>query len=270
MPIPEGMPKTVVTTKRVISRRRAIRLGVEAAAGVSVGVTTTAWVKPKVASVNLKEGCSGSPPPGRPSIEVWKDAHQVKRFGKDLIVSGTIKIRNAAEVQVIVEKLHDTVQYRDGNNWKDAPTSFQSLSGCGLGSCIKVGKSCRQGHVPQQDLLLHRGRRAGHHPDPRPGAHADRGPDGAPVRSPLALITRTGCGARGSCAAPVKHVLSRQVVDTPAPAWGADEEPPPSTVRVVAGPISLDWMGSMNPEASPYPPRMYMGEEAAAPSHDPA
>ncbi len=147
MPIPEGMPKTVVTTKRVISRRRAIRLGVEAAAGVSVGVTTTAWVKPKVASVNLKEGCSGSPPPGRPSIEVWKDAHQVKRFGKDLIVSGTIKIRNAAEVQVIVEKLHDTVQYRDGNNWKDAPTSFQSLSGCGLGSCIKVGKSCSADYI---------------------------------------------------------------------------------------------------------------------------
>lgn len=142
MPIPEGMPNTTVTTKGVLSRRRAIRLGVKAAAGVSVGLVTTAWAKPQVASVKLKGGCSGSPPPGRPSIDVWKDAHQVKRFGKDLIVSGTIKIRNASDVQVIVEKLDDTVQYRDGNKWKDAPTVFQSLSGCGSGSCIKVNKSC--------------------------------------------------------------------------------------------------------------------------------
>jgi hypothetical protein len=142
MPIPEEMAKKQVASKRAISRRRAIRLGAQVAAGVSVSLATTAWVKPQVTSVKLKEGCSGSPPPGRPSIEVWKDAHLVKRFERDLIVSGTIKIRNVSEVQVIVEKIEDTIQYREGNKWKDAPTVFQSLSGCGPGSCIKVNKSC--------------------------------------------------------------------------------------------------------------------------------
>ena len=142
MPIPEGIPHKLPTNERVISRRRAIRLGVEVAAGVSVGLATTAWVKPQIASVKLKEGCSGSPPPGRPSIEVSKDAHVVKRFGRDLIVAGTTTIRNVSEVQVIVEKLDDTVQYREGNKWKDAPTVMQSLSGCAPGSCIKPRKNC--------------------------------------------------------------------------------------------------------------------------------
>jgi hypothetical protein len=43
---------------------------------------------------------------------------------------------------VIVESLEDTVQYSDGINWKDAPTELQSLSGCGIGSCIKPRKEC--------------------------------------------------------------------------------------------------------------------------------
>jgi hypothetical protein len=143
MPIPEGMPTKHVSNKRVISRRRAIRLGIEAAAGVTVGVaTTTAWAKPQVASVKLQNGCSASPPPGRPSIEASKDARVVDRIGQKLTVAGTIKIKNVSEVQVIVESLADTVQYRDGNKWKDASTELQSLSGCGIGSCIKPRKQC--------------------------------------------------------------------------------------------------------------------------------
>jgi hypothetical protein len=142
MPISEEMPSNDATNKPGISRRRAIRLGVQAAAGATVGLAASAtWVKPAIASVKLKEGCSGSPPPGRPSIEVSKDAHVVKRFQRELIVSGTITIRNASEVQVVVEKLDDTLQYREGNKWKDAPTTIQSLSGCGPGSCIKVHKT---------------------------------------------------------------------------------------------------------------------------------
>jgi hypothetical protein len=143
MPISEEMPSNDASDKPGISRRRAIRLGVRAAAGATVGLAaSTAWVKPAIASVKLKEGCSGSPPPGRPSIEVSKDAHLVRRFGKELIVSGTITIRNASEVQVVVEELDDTLQYREGNKWKDALTTIQSLLGCGPGSCIKVHKIC--------------------------------------------------------------------------------------------------------------------------------
>src|SRR6266511_3191612 len=141
MPISEGMPKDPVTNDRAISRRRAIGLGARAAAGVSVGLATTAWVKPQIATVKLKEGCVGSPPPGRPSADVWKDAKLARRFGQQIVVAGSLKIENASEVQIIVEKVEDTVQYRDGNKWKDAPTSLQ-LSGCGAGSCIDPRKSC--------------------------------------------------------------------------------------------------------------------------------
>jgi hypothetical protein len=143
MPISEEMPSNDATDKPGISRRKALRLGVGAAAGATVGLAaSTAWVKPAIASVKLKEGCSGSPPPGRPSAEVWKDAKVVNRFGQQLTVSGSLKIRNMSEVQIIVEKIADTIQYREGNKWKDAPTVIQSLSGCTQGSCMNVHKSC--------------------------------------------------------------------------------------------------------------------------------
>lgn len=142
MPIPEGMPKDHVTSKGGVSRRRALELGVKAAAGVTAGVATTGWVKPQIASVQLKSGCSASPPPGRPSCEVWKDAHMRNRFGRQVIVGGTVVIKNQSEGQIVVEKLQDTVQYREGSKWKDAPTVLQSLSGCGPGSCIQVHHRC--------------------------------------------------------------------------------------------------------------------------------
>ena len=142
MPIPEGMPSKHVSNKHLISRRRAIRLGVEASAGIAIGVATTAWTKPQIASIRVHQGCSGSPPPGRPSIEVSKDARVIDRIGQKLSVAGTITIKNVSEVQVIVETLQDTVEYRDGNKWKDAPTELQSLDGCAIGSCIKPRKEC--------------------------------------------------------------------------------------------------------------------------------
>jgi hypothetical protein len=140
VPIPEEMPESSPSEKRTISRRRALELGAKAAAGASL-VATTGWVKPQLATVKLEEGCSGSPPPGQPSAEVWKDAEIVKRFGQQIAIAGTIKITNASEVQIVVEKIDDIVQYRDGNNWKDAPTSLQ-LSGCGEGSCIDPRHRC--------------------------------------------------------------------------------------------------------------------------------
>ncbi|MGH2554738.1 MAG: hypothetical protein ACRDHO_03355 [Actinomycetota bacterium] len=140
---PESLPQKHVTNKKVISRRRAIRLGLEATAGVSVGVFTTAWVKPQVASVQMGDPrCRTSPPPGNPSIDLSKTARLIRRFGRQVSVSGKITIKNASEVQVIVEKLADTVQYRDGNKWKDAPTVLDALTDCGPGSCIDVGKRC--------------------------------------------------------------------------------------------------------------------------------
>jgi len=141
VPIPEEMPESRPSRKRGVSRRRAIELGAKAAAGVSLGLTTTAWVKPQVTSVKLKPGCIGSPPPGRPGVDVKADARQRRRFGRQIAVTGTIRIRNVSGVQVILEQLDATVQYREGSRWKDAPTSLQ-LSGCGAGSCLDPRKSC--------------------------------------------------------------------------------------------------------------------------------
>jgi hypothetical protein len=132
-----------VTNKKVISRRRAIRLGLQVTAGVSAGVATTAWVRPQVATVPMKDPrCSTSPPPGNPSIDLSKTARLIRRFGRQVSVAGKITIRNESEVQVIVEELRDTVQYRDGNKWKDAPTVLDALSDCGPGSCIEVRERC--------------------------------------------------------------------------------------------------------------------------------
>lgn len=138
-----SLPQKHTAKKKVISRRRAIRLGVEVAAGVSVGAATTAWVRPEVSSIDLKHPeCSMSPPPGNPGIALSKTARLARRFGRQVIVSGKITIRNISDVQVIVEKLQDTVQYREGRNWKDAPTVMDALSDCGPGSCIAVRKRC--------------------------------------------------------------------------------------------------------------------------------
>jgi hypothetical protein len=143
MPISEEMPSNDATDKPGISRRRAIRLGVRAAAGATVGLaTSTAWVKPAIASVKLQHGCSASAPPGKPEVEVWKDAKAVNRFGRQLTVSGHLKIRNLSQFQVVVERIKDTVQYKQGSKWKDAPTVIQSLTDCGPGSCTKVHKTC--------------------------------------------------------------------------------------------------------------------------------
>jgi hypothetical protein len=141
VPIPEEMPENRPYRNRGVSRRRAIELGAKAAAGASLGLTTTAWVKPQVTSVKLKPGCVGSPPPGRPGVDVKADARQRRRFGRQIAVTGNIRIRNVSGVQVILEKVDATVQYREGNRWKDAQTSLQ-LSGCGPGSCLDPRKSC--------------------------------------------------------------------------------------------------------------------------------
>jgi hypothetical protein len=143
MPMPEGMPEKDVPDKGEISRRSAIRLGAKVAAGMSLAVATTAWVKPAIASVQLNHpGCSASPPPGTPSVDVSNTADLVKRVDRDITVKGTITIRNVSSVQAIVEGIQDTLQYREGKKWKDAPTTLTSLSQCGRGSCVAVHQRC--------------------------------------------------------------------------------------------------------------------------------
>ena len=152
----EGMPQGHPAKKKVISRRRAIRLGAEIAAGASIGlVSTTAWVKPKVASAKLDHhGCQPSPPPGTPSVKLSKTARMVHRFKKQVTIRGKITIRNDSPVQVIVETIQDTVQYKQNGKWKDAPTAVNSLSSCGPGSCVNVNKKCETDYSVTAEVQL--------------------------------------------------------------------------------------------------------------------
>jgi hypothetical protein len=145
MSISDGVTSKFPMEQRRISRRRAIRLGVGAAAGVTL--SNAVWVKPAVASVTLKHGCFASQLPGNPEVEVWKNAKVVRRLRKNLTVSGTLKIRNVSQFQVVVEQLVDTIQYKYRGRWKDAPTVFRSLSGCGTASCLDAGKRCTGDYV---------------------------------------------------------------------------------------------------------------------------
>jgi hypothetical protein len=112
-------------------------------------------VKPTVASAKLDHhGCQPSPPPGTPSVKLAKTGRVVHRFKKQVTIRGKITIRNDSPIQVIVETIQDTVQYKKNGKWKDAPTALESLSSCGPGSCLNVNKKCETDYSVTAEVPL--------------------------------------------------------------------------------------------------------------------
>lgn len=110
---------------QTISRRKLLRAG----AGGIAGAIAVAWTKPAIATVPVVRA-SHTVLRGQPSLEVSKTVSDVQVLADDgtsatLQISGTITIENVSDepVPVTIISVDDTVEYRSGGDWNQAPTT---------------------------------------------------------------------------------------------------------------------------------------------------
>lgn len=123
----------------VLSRRRALRLGVAATAGAA----TIGWTRPSISTIRVSQATVGTPPPhGNPSVDVFKTVSTASRVGTTVTTSGSFTINNVGDVVAVIATVTMVLEFRiKGGPWQQAATSF-SLTGCGPGTSIPLAGSC--------------------------------------------------------------------------------------------------------------------------------